>query len=103
MRMTYETALVASDPDLVGERRLSPRRVIHSPAKLQLERRPVWLPCVVYDISATGARLLLPDFPVLPDQILLNLNGLADPVRCRLVWTADGIAGFRFTGPAGAN
>ncbi len=86
--------------DRVCERRLSPRRTIRLPARIRLDRRPVWLPCVIHDLSATGARLVLPDFPIVPDWILLDIKGLPAPIQCRLIWTDDGTAGFRFIATA---
>jgi hypothetical protein len=84
------------DIPLIGERRRLPRRTASLTARFRLETGPEWFPCRIRNISAAGVCLQVPDFPLLPDCILLDLDGVAVPIRCELSWTDKDVAGFRF-------
>ena len=55
------------------------------------------MPCVVTDVSQTGARVKVEDGGSLPDDFILRLAGGENPRRvCHLVWRAKSQAGVRF-------
>lgn len=52
--------------------------------------------CIVRDISAAGARLLLPEAGGMPDTFTLALDPGGDPWTCRVVWRSLGEIGVTF-------
>ncbi len=52
--------------------------------------------CIVHDISATGARLLLPQAGDLPEAFTLTLEPGGDRWACRVVWRRLGELGIAF-------
>jgi hypothetical protein len=55
------------------------------------------IPCVIQDISETGAKLGLKDTAAIPDEFLLHLSGNRQARRrCLLIWRGDHAIGVRF-------
>lgn len=52
--------------------------------------------CIVRDISAAGARLLLPEAGHVPDTFLLSLEPSEDRWSCRVIWRSLGEIGVAF-------
>ena len=52
--------------------------------------------CIVRDISAAGARLLLPEAGHMPETFTLSLDPGGDPWNCRVVWRSLGEIGVTF-------
>lgn len=52
--------------------------------------------CIVRDISAVGARLLLPEAGLMPETFTLTLDPGGDPWTCRVVWRSLGEIGVTF-------
>lgn len=52
--------------------------------------------CIVKDISAAGARLLLPEAGDVPDRFHLSLDPSGDRWPCRVVWRQIGEVGVAF-------
>ena len=52
--------------------------------------------CIVRDISAAGARLLLPEAGLMPETFTLALDPGGDPWTCRVVWRSLGEIGVTF-------
>lgn len=59
---------------------------------------PSPLPCTVRDISATGAKILLPRDVSPPDEFDLLLVDLQAAVRVTTMWRRRGYAGVAFAG-----
>ncbi|MCJ2013265.1 PilZ domain-containing protein [Methylobacterium sp. J-076] len=53
-------------------------------------------PCIVRDISAAGARLLLPEAGEVPETFALSLDPGGDRWACRVVWRRLGEVGVAF-------
>lgn len=52
--------------------------------------------CIVRDISAAGARLLLPEAASVPESFDLSLDPRGDRWACRVVWRQAGEVGVAF-------
>ncbi|GJE36922.1 PilZ domain-containing protein [Methylobacterium persicinum] len=52
--------------------------------------------CIVRDISAAGARLLLPEAGEVPETFALSLDPGGDRWACRVVWRQVGEIGVAF-------
>jgi hypothetical protein len=52
--------------------------------------------CIVHDISARGARLLLPEAADVPETFTLSLDPGEDRWACRVVWRRLGEVGIVF-------
>jgi len=75
-----------------NDQRKYPRR------ELDLVARITWprpMPCVIADISASGARLTLEQVNLLPDEFILALN--VDLMKkCKVMWRRRNQVGVRF-------
>jgi hypothetical protein len=74
------------------ERRRQPRLPVHIAA--QMNAGGVERQCTVLDISASGARIAVPDPKNIPDRILVRIHGLIH--RCRVIWRSDCEMGVEF-------
>ena len=85
----------ASDSD---EGRDAPRRRALKSGVVSYSQGNISFPCVVKDISASGARLKTASDQQVPDtfQLLIELDGLA--ADCEVVWRGDRQVGVRFIG-----
>ena len=56
------------------------------------------IPCVVRDLSETGAKLVFEEFSPVPPrfELLIELDGLR--VECERIWYDAGVCGVRFVG-----
>lgn len=53
------------------------------------------IPCVVKDVSKSGAKLGIPRGCVLPENFMFKVNGRGFVFRVRLAWQRDSYAGVR--------
>lgn len=90
----------ASDDD---ESRIAPRRRALKAGIISYSQGNITFPCVVKDISDTGARIKTPGDQQVPDtfQLLIELDGLA--ADCEVVWRNDGQVGVQFIGQPQVN
>lgn len=98
----------APAPTLAGEeRRVAPRRAAGVMALISAPGLSMPLPCVVCDISATGARLSLQESPantlgsraIVPAYFTLSIRADRVEVDCAAVWRRMGSIGVRFLAP----
>ncbi|MCJ2132050.1 PilZ domain-containing protein [Methylobacterium sp. E-045] len=54
------------------------------------------LPCIVYDVSASGVRLTLPETALVPETFILHSACIAGIEVCRVVWRGDETIGATF-------
>ena len=54
------------------------------------------LPCMVRDVSLTGARLKIDAAAILPDRVVLAVPLRGEQRRARVVWRQGEMAGLRF-------
>ncbi len=54
------------------------------------------VPCIIYDLSASGVRLTLPETAQVPDTFLLHSACIAGTEVCRVVWRTDETLGAAF-------
>ena len=80
------------------ERRKAPRVEWHTPARIRLPAGSV--PCVVRNLSNTGARITAPRIQSLPDEFVLELSGTRDRA-CRVVWRTKTELGVAFAAVTG--
>src|SRR5688572_4667568 len=82
-----------------AERRKDPRVQWNTPGQIRLHGRPiVTLPCIVYDLSNTGARICTPKVASLPAEFTLVLSARAGRTRdCRVIWRKKSELGVVFT------
>jgi hypothetical protein len=78
------------------EKRKSPRKAFERPGLIRL----FWQasePCIVRDISRTGARLACSTTDKIPDEFRLQLSPDGVVARqCRVVWKSDTEIGVKF-------
>ena len=80
------------------ERRVAPRRRVLKGAQAAFNDRHCSIPCVVKNISDTGARVRSDNVANIPDtfDLIIDLDGLE--ARCEVVWRKDMEVGVRFVG-----
>jgi hypothetical protein len=77
--------------DNFRELRKSARHEIHYLAQIDVEGRPTPLSCIIWDISASGAKLTVADEQQVPDEFTLVFRR-----HCRVVRRYDGQLGVQF-------
>ena len=76
------------------ETRVAPRIRVMKAAKINYGGHKY--PCVVRDISSTGAALEFPDLIRIPDEFTLIMPDERLKLLCRVVWRRDYRIGVRF-------
>ncbi|XIA64731.1 PilZ domain-containing protein [Bradyrhizobium sp. TZ2] len=76
------------------ETRVAPRIRVMKAAKINYGGDKY--PCVVRDISSTGAALEFPDLIRIPDEFTLIMPDERLKLLCRVVWRRDYRVGVRF-------
>jgi hypothetical protein len=83
------------------ERRKNIRVEWNTPARIRLHNSRDSLPCVVHDLSNTGARITMPDTAKVSNQFTLELSPDGKRVRvCRVVWRTSAELGVEFIASA---
>ena len=73
------------------------RKSVHQPAWITLEGGFAARPCVVQDLSTTGARVTVDDPNVLPGKLRLAFSRDARTGRnCEVVWRRGKTVGVKF-------
>ena len=80
---------------MAREKRKSVRRRVQSRATVAPSEQAPRQDCMVYDMSNTGARILIDPAIELPEEFLLLLSRNVTR-RCKLVWRKDREAGVLF-------
>ena len=70
------------------------RKLMRYPAKIDPGAGAALRPCIICDISATGAQLRIEAEAVLPDEFTLLLGRA--PRWCRIVWRREKQIGVQF-------
>lgn len=79
------------------DKRRAHRRDVVYPVAIENPADGSSVPCVIQDISETGAKLGLKDLVAIPDEFLLRLSGNRQATRhCRVVWRDEQAVGVRF-------
>jgi len=77
------------------ERRASPRRLVNCPGSIVSAGSAAPHDCMIADISAGGARLLIP--PGVPEEFALVIKDGSDVShQCRVAWRLDDEIGVEF-------
>ncbi|MBU1212528.1 MAG: PilZ domain-containing protein [Alphaproteobacteria bacterium] len=81
------------------DRRLAPRRRVLKGAQAVFLNGHCSIPCMVRDISTSGARIKSMHSAHIPDhfQLVIELDGIE--VQCEAVWRKSGEIGVRFLAP----
>jgi len=80
-----------------SERREVPRVEWNTPAHIRLPGRSRALPCIVHDLSNTGARITAANVKTLPDRFALELaKGSANQRNCLVRWRTKSELGVSF-------
>jgi hypothetical protein len=89
----------ADDDGTATDRRASSRRQVNMPARWSTGEQGPLHDCMVLDISAGGARLMV-DAPLeLPEHFTIELTSRKKARRrCRVVWRAGHLIGIMFAG-----
>jgi hypothetical protein len=83
------------------ERRRNFRVEWNTPARIRLPNSRSSLPCVVHNLSNTGARITSPEIARVPDQFTLELSPEGNRARvCRVVWRTSAELGVKFIASA---
>lgn len=80
------------------ERRTAARERIDETALIALDEHTS-VPCLIYDLSDAGVRVVAPEVPSLPTTFLLSAHRFGGPRVCRIVWRHGEEIGARFEGP----
>ena len=67
------------------ERRSAPRTLLNETGSISVDEHRS-LPCIVYDRSAGGIRIALPEAEIVPDRFVLSLDARNEILVCRAVW-----------------
>ncbi|MCJ2136095.1 PilZ domain-containing protein [Methylobacterium sp. J-026] len=67
------------------ERRSAPRTLLNEIGSISVDEHRS-LPCIVYDRSAGGIRIALPEAEIVPDRFVLSLDACNEILICRAVW-----------------
>ncbi len=86
---------VPADP---AERRASPRTRVDENGLISIDEHTS-LPCLIYDLSDHGVRLVSLDATCVPEVFLLAARPFAEPRVCRVVWRGAEEIGARFAAP----
>ncbi|GBU16517.1 MULTISPECIES: PilZ domain-containing protein [Methylobacterium] len=81
------------------DRRAAPRHRVDESAVIAVDEHRS-IACLVYDISASGVRLTMPDTSDVPETFLLSSRHLADARVCVAVWRTAEEIGAAFERPA---
>jgi len=93
--------------DAPENKRRSKRKVTALPAMLTFQNMRITVPCMVADMSGSGAKLSFTaavqesygDLEHLPPRMMLVLLADKMQVDCEVVWRRAGKIGVRFKGP----
>jgi hypothetical protein len=92
---------------LMRDRRLSKRIPSILEGRIRLGPQTPPIVCTMRDLSATGARIWLPDAIAFPDEFELEIPMLEQAVRARAVWSEGKQHGLMFLealcAPTGSN
>ena len=79
------------------------RKKTRVPAWISYGASPTPIPCVLWDVSAGGARITAAHSNILPDTFVLILNRATNAHRfCQVVWRRPPHIGIKFIDPAEA-
>jgi len=79
------------------EHRKSPRRFVHNGARMARADGSALGPCLILDLSDTGARLKIDASQTLPDEFILLLSHDGRLHRqCSVAWRSPTAIGVRF-------
>ncbi|MFM8679698.1 MAG: PilZ domain-containing protein [Alphaproteobacteria bacterium] len=91
-------AVLRSSAEGTDERRAARRHNIRLDASVDFDGQPIPFPCVIVDVSASGAQLFV-RLPAGVDEMKLEIEGF-DSFLCRVVWRSDTRAGIKFVNDA---
>jgi len=80
----------------VAERKTGQRRRTLKPGKIVFDRRSCVIDCMVRNVSAAGACLVLPSTVGVPDRFDLVIAAESYPRPCRVAWKDDTRVGVTF-------
>lgn len=80
---------------MMSERRAVPRQRIDEQGLIAIDEHTS-MPCLIYDLSERGARLVAPEAPSVPPIFLLAAGRFPDPRVCEVVWRTPEEIGARF-------
>ena len=80
----------------MAERKTGQRRRTLKPAKIVFDRRNCVIDCMVRNVSASGACLVLPSTVGVPDRFDLVVATETYPRHCRVAWKDDTRVGVTF-------
>jgi hypothetical protein len=79
----------------MSERRISPRIPTRRAARIDIKgMEPI--ECLVRDLSASGARLEVPDIRQLANKFTLTIVGSWDRHECRVAWRKGNTVGVEY-------
>ena len=84
------------------ERRSTPRTFLNETGIISIDEHRS-LPCIVYDRSAGGVRIALPDAEIVPEQFVLSIDASNEFLVCRAVWRKAEEIGAATDGSAATN
>ncbi len=81
----------------LGSKKRESRKLLHQPGWITLEGGFAARPCVVHDLSTTGAKITIDDPNTLPAKLKLAFSRDARTGRnCEVVWRRGKSVGIKF-------
>ena len=84
------------ETDRPDERRKASRQKIHLPATILDYGYNKLADCIICDASRTGCRISSKAISGMPDDLLIEIPGLTEPILSLIVWRNDDMAGLEF-------
>lgn len=78
----------------------APRVQWNTPGRIRFHNVPVTLPCIVHNLSNTGAGITAPNVAILPENFTLELSRRGVSHDCFVVWRTKSEVGVAFMGGA---
>jgi hypothetical protein len=76
-------------------RRVARNRTLKS-GRISVNARTSMIDCTIRNLSPNGALLLVPTFPIVPDQFVLQFASDDSRRACRVIWRGENRIGVEF-------
>ncbi len=84
------------ETDRPDDRRNAPRQEAAIPATIKDYNLEKLADCLICDASRNGCRIASKELAALPDDILIEIRGLTEPILARIIWREGIMAGLEF-------
>lgn len=82
----------------MDDRRTHPRQRVDERASIAIDEHTS-IPCLIFDLSSDGLRVVAPDMQAVPPTFLLSASRFGEAQVCQVVWRKGEEIGARFRTP----